>query len=249
VQLDVDAAAREAASLEPKLVLSGAVPRLIDEWQLVPEVWNSIRREVDSRKRPGQFILTGSAVPADDVTRHSGAMRFSRLRLRPMTLSEAGASSSAVSLKAVLAGEPISAQDSGLEIRDLLDEVVRGGWPTNRALPLADAGQSVRDYLDQISRTDIQLVDGVQRDPQRVSAVLRSLARSIATPVSLTTIAADTAGSGSPVNYETVGNYLDALERLFVVENSPAWNVHMRSSHQLRKAATRYFTDPSRSRP
>jgi len=245
VLLDIDTSAREAAGIDPGLVLPGSVPRLIDEWQVVDTMWNRVRREVDARKAVGQFILTGSSVPADDQTRHGGGMRIGRVRMRPLTLSEAGRSTGEISLAAILEGAASAASDPGLTLEDLVAEVVMGGWPGNRQLSLTDAAQAVRDYLDQIRRTDIHMVDGVRRDPQRVAAVMRSLARNIATQASLTTIAADTAGTDATVNYETVGSYLGALERLLIIENSAAWNTHMRSSHQLRTTPTRYFTDPS----
>jgi predicted AAA+ superfamily ATPase len=245
VLLDIDVAAQEAAELDPGLILPGPVPRLIDEWQVVAPVWNRVRREVDQRGTPGQFILTGSAVPADDQTRHGGAMRFGRILMRPMALSELRRSTGEISLAAILDDAASAAADPGLELGGLVDEIVRGGWPGNRDLSLDDAAQALRDYLEQIRRTDIHRVDGVQRDPQRVGAVMRSLARNVGTQAALSTIAADAAGSDAPVTYETVGSYLSALERLMVIENAEAWSTHLRSSHQLRSTPTRYFTDPS----
>lgn len=244
VQLDIDLAAREAAAIDPGLVLDGAVPRLIDEWQSVGSIWNRVRREVDERKLPGQFILTGSSTPVDDLTRHTGAMRFGRLRMRPMTLYEAGSSNGAVSLMAVLRGERSACRDPGMTLHDLIDETVRGGWPGIRGLAVRDAAQTLRDYVAQLTRTDVSAVDRVRRDPQRVDAVLRSLARNTATQATLKKLAAD---SDEPevASYETVSSYVAALERLMVVENLPAWNTHLRSSHQLRTSPTRHFVDPS----
>jgi predicted AAA+ superfamily ATPase len=243
--LDTDVPARQAAELDPGLILPGDTPRLIDEWQTVPAIWNRVRREVDARKAAGQFILTGSAVPADDVTRHTGAMRFGRVRMRPMTLSEVGRSTGAISLQGLLEGARSASPDPGLTLRDLIEEVLMGGWPGLRHLPVSDAAQAVRDYLEQIRRTDIVAVDGVRRDPSRVEAVLRSLARNVATQATLTTIAADASGTDRRIADDTVGSYLEALARLMVVEDQPAWNVHMRSSHQLRRTPTRHFVDPS----
>lgn len=245
VLLDIDLAARQAAVLDPGLILAGATPRLIDEWQTVPGVWNRIRREVDDRKQPGQFILTGSAVPADDETRHTGAMRFGRVRMRPMTLYEVGRSSGAVSLRDALDGADSAASDPGLSIHDLIDEVLMGGWPGIRHLSVSDAAQAVRDYLQQIQRTDISEVDGVARDPVRVEAVVRSLARNVGTQAPLTRIAADAGGPRGPIADDTVARYLAALQRLMIVEDQPAWNGHLRSSHQLRRTPTRHFADPS----
>ena len=191
--LDVDLAAQQAAAIDPRLALEGTTPRLIDEWQIVPEVWNHVRREVDNRSQPGQFILTGSATPADDVTRHTGGLRFARVRMRPMTLTELGRSNAEISLAELLRGEPSRSPDPGLTIHDLIEEVARGGWPGIRNLAVEDAARALRGYLDLIRRTDIEAVDGVRRDPERVQAVLRSLARNIGTQAALTRIAADAA--------------------------------------------------------
>jgi predicted AAA+ superfamily ATPase len=245
VLLDVDAAARQAASIDPSLVLAGEAPRLIDEWQFVPAIWNHVRREVDHRSAPGQFILTGSATPRDDETRHTGSFRFGRIRMRPMSLSEAGRSTSSISLAALLAGDAVSSEDPGLTIHDLIEAIVTGGWPGIQHLDVADAARAVRDALEQVRRTDIQAVDGVRRDPRRVGAVMKSLARNVATPAKLTRIASEATEPGMPIIDDTVGEYLSALERLFVVEDQPAWNPHLRSSHQLRVTATRHFVDPS----
>jgi predicted AAA+ superfamily ATPase len=247
VLLDIDLAAREAAAIDPGLVLDGPVPRLIDEWQTVVPLWNRVRREVDARKEPGQFILTGSATPADDVMRHTGAGRFGRVRMRPLSLFEAATSTGSVSLADALNGAATATPDPGVTVRDLIEEVVRGGWPGIRGLAVPDAAQAVRDYVEQITRTDISAVDGVRRDPTRVLTVLRSLARHTATQATLKTLASDSdvpAGAGV-ASYETVSSYLGALGRLMVVEDVPAWNTHLRSSHQLRTSPTRHFVDPS----
>jgi uncharacterized protein len=245
VLLDVDIAAQEAAAIDPRLVLDGATPRLIDEWQIVPEIWNHVRREVDARGLPAQFLLTGSATPADDQTRHTGGLRFGRVQMRPMSLAEVGRSSGEISLAALMAGEESRSTDPGVTVPDLIEDVVRGGWPGIRQRAVADAARALRDYLDRIRRTDIEAVDGVRRDPERVQAVLRSLARHVGTQAALTTIAADAAMTGTSVTDDTVSDYLNALTRLMIVEDQPAWNTHLRSSHALRAAPTRHFTDPS----
>lgn len=246
VLLDTDRAARDAVAIDPSIVLDGPTPRLLDEWQVEPELWNHVRRAVDDRGEPGQFVLTGSAVPADDATRHTGAGRFARLRMRPMTLAEAGAGVATVSLRQLLSGESVRSADSGLQLDDLIELVLRGGWPGFRDLAVGDAGRAVRGYLDQVRRTDLPRVDGVRRDPGRVWRVLQSLARHTSTPASLQTIARDTAGSDAEaVDRDTVRGYIGALERLLIVEDLPAFRPHLRSSHGLRKAATRHFVDPS----
>ncbi len=246
VLLDVDESAQAAAAVDPDLVLSGATPRLIDEWQVEPKIWNHVRRAVDDRKKPGQFILAGSAAPADDATRHSGAGRISRLRMRPMSLFESGLSDGSISLRDLFEGNEAEAEDRGVELADLTEAIVRGGWPALRQLPVDVAMESVSDYLEEVCRTDINRVDGVHRDPSRVRRLLHSLARNVATHVAMTTLAADTADSGdNPLKKHTVGEYLSALQRLFVVEDQAPWEPHLRSRSILRKSVKRHFVDPS----
>ena len=244
VLLDVDTNARQLASVDPGLLLAGATPRLIDEWQLAPSLWNQVRREVDNRNRPGQFILTGSAVPADDASRHTGAGRMSRLRIRPMSLFETGHSSGEISLSALFAGNAPRAADPGMTIPALIDRICVGGWPAVTRLAPAPAQRAMRAYLDEIARTDIQRVDGIRRDPVRVDRVLRSLARNIATQVSIATIATDAGGPDGPLERETVREYLDSLQRLMIIEDVPAWAPALRSRARLRTAVTRHFVDP-----
>lgn len=245
VRLDVDTNAQHAAAADPSLVLEGATPRLIDEWQVVPSIWNAIRHEVDERNSPGQFVLTGSAVPADDETRHTGAGRFARMRMRPLSLFESDLSNGQISLAHLLEGERASTPDPGLAVGDLAEEIVHGGWPASRGLSAEAAQIGLRGYLDEIRNTDINNVDGVNRDPGRVARLMRSLARHIATSTSLTVLAADAAGADGELKDDTAGEYLNALRRLFVVEDQPAWAPHLRSKYQLRRAAKRHFVDPS----
>lgn len=245
VLLDVDQEAREAIGINPSLVLEGPTPRLIDEWQIEPLVWNQVRRAVDDRGEPGQFILAGSATPADDITRHSGAGRFSRLRLRTMSLFELGASNGGISLADLLARHAGEATEPDLVLPGVAEEICRGGWPGLRDLPLTVALERVGDYLEEICRTDVGAVDGGRRDPERVRRLLRSVARNVATHASLTTLVNDTAGADGQIKDETARRYLAALERLFVVEDQPAWEPHLRSKYVLRKAAKHHFVDPS----
>ncbi len=245
VLLDIDAEAREAVAINPQLILEGAAPRLIDEWQVEPQIWNQVRRAVDDRGEPGQFILAGSATPADDVTRHSGAGRFGRLRMRTMSFFESGSSNGAISLAAVLAGSAGEATEPDLSLPDLSEEIARGGWPGLRGLPLDAAMQRVRDHLEEICRTDVATIDDGWLDPERVRRLVRSLARNVATHASLTTLARDTAGPDGQIKDETARRYLAALERIFVVEDQPAWEPHLRSKYVLRKSAKRHLVDPS----
>ena len=243
--LDADVGAAQKMQVDPRLLLQGDPPHLLDEWQVFPDLWNYVRREVDERGIPGQFILTGSATPSDDATRHSGAGRFARIQMRPMSLLELGNSSGVISLARLFDGEASRSTDPGLSLDDLIVAVIRGGWPGNRLMSPQDAARSNRDYLDRIRRTDIRAVDGVRRDPERLDAVLRSLARNVASTVSLKTIAEEASGARTRVTDDTVGDYLSALARLMVIEDQPAWNTHLRSSHQLRRSPKRHFADPS----
>ena len=245
VLLDVDAGLRSAAELEPGLVLEGPAPRLIDEWQSVPSIWNHVRRAADMGGGPGRFILTGSAVPPDDTTRHTGAGRVSRLAMRPMSLLESGHSTGESSLGAMLRSEPVPAHLAETTLTDLVAFVCRGGWPGMIDARTGDAQRYVRDYVEEIRRADLRRVDGVRRDPVLVRRVLQSLARNVATEAAVSVIAADAGGSSGSLHPETVQSYLNALERVFVIEDQPAWSAHLRSRSRLRKSPKRHFVDPS----
>ncbi len=243
--LDTDANARQAVAVDPALVLDGPTPRLIDEWQLEPTIWNHVRRAIDDRQEPGQFILAGSAVPPDDITRHTGAGRITRLRMRPMTTFEMGASSGEISLAKLLASELSRGADPGVTVAELAREIAVGGWPGFRGLAVDQALRAVRDYLEEIRRVDVNRVEGTRRDPGKVGQLLRSFARNIGTYASAATLARDTGGVDGSVKDDTVRAYLDALERLMIVEDQPAWAPHLRSRYALRSAAKRHFVDPS----
>jgi len=245
VLLDVDANARQAIAVDPALVLDGPTPRLIDEWQIEPAIWNHVRRAIDDRSDRGQFILTGSAVPPDDITRHTGAGRITRLRMRPMSLFETGRSTGRVSLAELLEGTVSASSDPGLTVTDLAEEIALGGWPGLRGRGVADGLLAVRDYLDEIARVDISRVEATHRDPNRVARLLASLGRNVATHAAATTLAKDTGGADGPLKDDTVREYLGALERLMVIEDQPAWAPHLRSSYRLRTAPKRHFVDPS----
>ena len=233
------------ASSDPDAVLSGPTPRLLDEWQNAPQLWNRVRRECDDRARPGQFILTGSASPHDDVTRHTGAGRISRVLMRPMSLVEMGRSSGEVSLRRLFEGEAASAlprPDFGL--RDLATLICVGGWPASLSLNEEQSRLAVGDYLSEIARADVPAASGVQHRPAAVRRLLRSVARHVATEAKATTLAAD-AGGDKQLGRTTVATYLDALERIFVVEDQPAWSARLRSRATLRRTPKRHFVDPS----
>ena len=241
VRFDVDSHALALAELDPAAVIEGPEPRLFDEWQHAPAIWNHVRRASDEGRRPGRFILTGSAVPADDATRHTGAGRISRIRLRPMTLFETGQSNGAASMRGLLSASHVAGAASGASLSDVTGALCRGGWPANIDTSTVAAQQYVRDYLDEVHRAD---VGGRRRDPVGVRRLLRSLARNTATEASHSTLATD-AGGERPLHRDTVRAYIDALERVFVVEDQPAWSARLRSRSRLRQASKRHFVDPS----
>lgn len=243
VSLDEIPNAHHAALTDPRSILNGATPRLIDEWQLAPNIWNAVRRASDNRRDTGQFILTGSANPTDDITRHSGAGRIGRVRLRPMSLFESGISDGAVSLKRIFEGGAPQAQTPKCTLDEVAEWTVRGGFPQTIGMPADDAQRFLGIYLEEISRVDLARVDGIARDPVRIGRLLQSLARNISTRATLRTLASDT--NGSNLNTKTVVNYISALERVFVVEDLPAWSPRMRSRVALRSAPVRQYVDPA----
>lgn len=245
VRFDVDGQVRIRMEIDPKSVLTGAVPSLLDEWQEYPQIWNYVRHEVDERSKKGQFILTGSATPNDTAKRHSGAGRFSIMKMRPMSLYERGWSTGEVSLAALQNGNIPTSENVIFELGELAEKITLGGWPG-----LIDAGSKeglrfVSDYISMIAEVDLSKVSEKRRDPYKVMRLLQSIARNISTGASLSAIAKDTRGSDGGLDDETVADYLDALVRLMSVENLPAWNTHIRSADTLRKSPKRHFVDPS----
>lgn len=246
VFLDVDRGAQDMIAVNPDLVLEGRTPRLIDEWQTAPVIWNHIRRAVDARPGKGHFILTGSAVPPDDITRHTGAGRIVRVRLRPMSLFERGYSTGQVSLERVLERAPVQSPSTDFSVHDLAELICVGGWPGHLHSSADEAMVVNRNYVDEICRADLQRVDGVRRDPGRVRRFFQSLARNVATSASLATIARDVSGQDQPsMTGHTARSYLTGLERLMVVEEQPPWAPHLRSRSRLQLSPKRHFVDPS----
>jgi len=245
---------KAALNVDPKLLLVGQPPVLLDEWQLAPELWNLVRREVDDRRLPGQFILTGSATPDDDARRHSGAGRFAVIQMRPLSLFESGNSTGQVSLAALFDGDEVSAFDSQWDTssarEQIADLIVAGGWPGGLGKSVDEAALMNRNYLTVIREYDIERVTGVARDPNTALKVMRSLARVVSTPAREATIARDVQegepGAGlDATSRPTVACHLDALARLRVIEDQPAWTPHIRSARQLRTSPKRHFIDPS----
>lgn len=245
VHFDADDQVRIRMEIDPKSVLIGSVPRLLDEWQEYPQIWNYVRREVDERRQKGQFILTGSATPDDKVKRHSGAGRFSVVKMRPMSLYEHGWSTGEVSLKALLEGDAPSSESVFFELGDLAEKITLGGWPGLIGASAIQGLRFVSDYVSFIAEVDLSKVSEKRRDPYKVMRLLQSISRNISTEVTLTALAKDTSGHDGVLDDETVADYLDALERLMTVENLSAWNTHIRSADMLRKSPKRHFADPS----
>lgn len=235
------------AAISPKVLLNGETPRLIDEWQIAPKLWDAIRFEVDHRDDLGQFILTGSAVPPDtrEIT-HSGTGRFSWLSMRPMSLFESGDSTGEVSLGNLFRTQEHIEGRNPIDLNRLAFLICRGGWP--RAIDMRDkiALNQALDYYDAVVRSDINRADGITKDPLRVEKLMRSLARNQGQQIAYTAIAADIGANGDgTIDQETVALYIAALKRIFVVEDMPAWNPNLRSKTAIRTSDTRYFVDPS----
>ena len=235
------------SELNPKRLLAGAVPRLIDEWQLAPKLWDAIRFEVDHRGELGQFVLTGSAVPADtkEIT-HSGTGRFTWLTMRPMSLYESGDSTGEVSLQDLFDGVEKIDGASELGIDRMAFLVCRGGWP--QAVDMRDeiALDQAMDYYDAVVRSDINRADGVQKNPEKVRRLMRSYARNQGSQVPNTVLTRDlVANNETFISDETVASYVSALRKIFVIEDMPAWNPNLRSKTAIRSADTRYYVDPS----
>jgi len=231
--------------IDPTLILQGATPRLLDEWQLFPRIWDFTRREVDARKQKGQFVLTGSATSDDKARRHSGAGRFSVLKMRPMSWFERGWSSGEVSLQSLVETEAPRSADAEFSIPGLCDRIALGGWPGLIGEDADAAFEFTKNYVNLIAEVDVDRVSERRRNAAKVLRFIRSLARNISTEASLHAIASDAAGSDDTLDDDTARAYLQALERLMVTENLPAWNPHIRSSAALRKSPKRHFCDPS----
>ena len=245
-QPEMAAQYQQIAQVQPSLLLQGEVPRLIDEWQIAKNLWNAVRYEVDHRDDFGQFILTGSAVPPTfDESMHSGTGRISRMLMRPMSLFESEESSGNISLSSLFAGDDVYASDNHT-IQDVAFALCRGGWPKAVGKSRKVALRQAIDYYDAIVNLDISRVDGIQRDPERTKRLLRSYARNVATQTSIEVIRADIlANDTESFSNDTLYSYLNSLRRLFVLEDSKAWNPNLRSKTAVRTSDTRYFMDPS----
>lgn len=237
---------RQLAELSPELVLEGDTPRLIDEWQEVPPLWDAVRYKVDQTSVRGQFILTGSATPNHKGILHSGAGRIGRLRMRPMTLYENGVSSGQVSLEALCQGKLSPVMTGEVSLETLVDAIVRGGWPGSLGLSLAQAALLPLEYLHAIINDDVYRIDGIKRDTAKMRLLLRSLARNESTTATNRTLVRDIkAVDDADIDANTVVSYLDIFRRLFLIDDQPPFAANIRSSVRLKQAEKRHLCDPS----
>lgn len=228
-------------------LLAGDTPRLLDEWQSLPSLWDMVRSEVDRRQSFSQFILTGSSVPVDqDAIHHSGTGRFGRIRMRPMSLWESGDSTGTVSLSDLFDGRSVEPQVNLLQLDQVAFLICRGGWPLATFLEDDIALEQARDYFEAVYKVDVHRVDKIRRNSERTRLLMRSYARHQGQSVSLKKISDDIKeNDNASISYETVSDYIDVLKKLFVVEDMPAWNPNIRSRAAIQSSDTRYFIDPS----
>lgn len=237
---------RHLAEIAPELVLEGETPRLIDEWQEMPPLWDAVRYKVDETHRKGQFILTGSATPNHKGILHSGAGRIGRLRMRPMSLYESGDSNGCVSLEKLCGGEITPTMTGTVDLRELIKLIIRGGWPGSLGLPLEQAALLPSEYLNAVIDDDVYRIDGVRRDTSKMRLLLRSLARNESTTVSNKTLIRDIkATDDEDIDADTVASYLDILKRLFITDNQLPFASNIRSSVRVKQSEKRHLADPS----
>jgi len=250
INFDTDEEAELLMKTAPQLVLLGETPRLIDEWQEHPKIWNYVRHEVDNRRKEGQFILAGSANPEERIKMHSGAGRFTTLNMKTMSWNELGFSTGKVSMKDLFkdSNEKIDVLDEGISLEFIIEKIVIGGFPGLIGKNLSSAIDLNQSYLDMICEIDMSRVSNIKRDPIKVEKLIRSLARNTATLTNIKTLILDIGkNEKTEISRPTIYQYLDALKRLMIVEEQPAWNTHIRSSVALRKTPKRHFCDVSLS--
>lgn len=246
LEVDRDEQVSALMNIDPKRLLLGATPRLIDEWQEEPKIWDYIRHEIDERKKTSQFILTGSSNPVESIKMHSGAGRFTIVDMRTMSWQEMGFSSGKISLGKLFKGEKIEIYDEPTDLEFIIEKLIVGGFPGLLNKNITQATDVNRAYVELLAEVDMSRVSGVSRDPAKVRSLLRSLARNTATLVDISTLEKDIRQTeNNDISRPTIYDYLDALNRLMIVEEQPAWNPHIRSSASLRKSSKRHFTDVS----
>jgi predicted AAA+ superfamily ATPase len=232
------------ADTKPSLLLEGEPPLLLDEWQMAPVIWDAVRFAVDKRGLMGQFILTGSATPSDNQTAHSGTGRIARMLMRPMSLYESNESNGKVSIKDLFDGKTDIGAKSNLSIEQIAHAICRGGWPA-AVISGKKSPRIAINYVDAVINLDVQRVDGVEKDPERIRVLLQSLARNISTLATSKTIMDDMQVNESSITDKTLSSYLNALRRIFVIEDVPAWQPSLRSKTSIRTTNKRQFVDPS----
>ncbi|MBP5305828.1 MAG: ATP-binding protein [Lachnospiraceae bacterium] len=237
----------EIADLNPSLLLQGETPHLLDEWQLAPKLWDAVRFEVDKRNEFGQFILTGSAVPPDDSEiSHTGTGRITSLLMRPMSLFESGDSNGAVSLGKIFSNSYEISGVSKHNLNDIAYLICRGGWPKSIGKKQKVALAQAPDYYDSLVESDISRVDNVARDPEKAKRIMRAYSRNVASEASIISILNDVkTDANDPFSENTLRSYISAFKKIFVIEDTPAWNPNLRSKTAIRTGDTRYFVDPS----
>lgn len=242
-----DAEVQRLLDVAPRSLLDGEAPRLLDEWQVAPELWNLVRRAVDAAVEPGRFILTGSAVPLDDVTRHTGAGRFRRIRQRTMSWWEKlDSPSGAVSLTGLFDGDlPRTDLDAAPDLDTVIDNVLRPGFPAMIALSPVQSADRLRGYVDDVTRTDIQRIANVRHEPGVLKHLIAALARSVASEVSFRTLASDIRSIAPTIDEETISNYVSLLQRLFIVEAQRPWTPALRSRARVRTSPKFHLVDPA----
>jgi len=246
LNVDRDVQVQALINTAPKRLLMGETPRLIDEWQEQPELWNYIRHEIDDRSQTAQFILTGSANPDESAKMHSGAGRFTIMDMRTMSWQELGFSSGKISLATLFEGKKIDIYDTPTDLEFIIGKLIIGGFPTLLYKNISQATELNRAYVELLTEVDMSRVSNVKRDPVKVRSLLRSLARNTATLAEISALESDIREKeNGSITRPTVYDYLDTLTRLMMVEDQPAWNTHIRSSSALRKAPKRHFTDVS----
>ena len=246
IHVDIDPFISMIFDVAPQRLLMGPKPRLIDEWQVLPKLWDYVRHEVDERKLNGQFILTGSANPNEDAKMHSGAGRFTIVDMRTMSWQELGLSTGKVSLAELFEGKKIEVYDEPTELELIIQQIIKGGFPGSINNSLEQAIDRNRAYIELLAEVDMSKVSNVRRDPMKINSLLRSLARNTATLVGNAVLEKDirqfdNVGLSRP----TIHDYLDTLSRLMIIEDQPAWNTHIRSTYSLRNSPKRHFTDVS----
>jgi predicted AAA+ superfamily ATPase len=246
LKVDNDPLVLPLINTDPRRLLLGETPRLIDEWQAQPILWDYIRHEIDDRKASGQFILTGSANPEESVKMHSGAGRFAIVDMRTMSWQELGFSTGKISLANLFDGCRIDVFDQRTDLEFIIEKIIAGGFPALMKKSLQQALDINRAYVELLAEVDMSRVSDVRRDPIKINSLLRSLARNTATLADISKLERDIKDAGnSGVTRPTIYDYLDTMKRLMILEDQPAWNLHLRSSYSLRKSPKRHFTDVS----